>query len=184
MGRLAYTVLCSLDGYTADADGAFDWAAPDEEVHAFVNDLERPVGTVLYGRRMYETLAVWQTIGGAEESAIANDYAEIWRAADKIVYSSTLPEVTTARARIERAFDADAIRELKTSATSDLTIGGANFTAHAFEAGLVDECHLFICPVFVGAGKPALPTDTRADLELLDERRFDNGEVYVRYRVR
>jgi dihydrofolate reductase len=183
MARLQYAVICSLDGYTADADGAFDWAAPDEEVHAFVNDLERPIGTCLYGRRMYETLAVWQTISGPEHEAVENDYATIWRAADKIVYSTTLEAVSTPRTRLERTFDPEAVRQLKADSGSDLGIGGPGLAAHALRAGLVDDLHHFLYPVVVGGGTRALPDDVRLDLQLVDEQRFGNGVVYLHHRI-
>jgi dihydrofolate reductase len=184
MARLHYAAICSLDGYTEDADGKFDWAAPDEEVHAFVNDLERSIGTTLYGRRMYETLAVWQTIGGPEHHAIENDYADIWRAADKIVYSTTLTAVSTPRTRLERSFDPAAVARLKDTAASDLSIGGPGLAAQAFQAGLVDDVHLFLHPVVVGGGTRALPDGVRLDLELVDEHRFTGGVVHLRYRLR
>jgi dihydrofolate reductase len=184
MARLVYSVICSLDGYTADADGKFDWAMPDEEVHAFVNDLERPVGTYLYGRRMYETLAVWQTIGGPEHHAIENDYAAIWRAADKIVYSTTLAAVSTPRTRLERAFDPEAIRRIVAGSDRDVSIGGPGLAAHAFRAGLVDDVHHLLHPVIVGGGTRALPDDVRLDLELVDEHRFGNGVVHLHHAVR
>jgi dihydrofolate reductase len=184
MGRLQYVAICSLDGYTEDAKGAFDWAAPDEEVHAFVNDLERPVGTYLYGRRMYETLAVWQTIEGPGHHAVENDYGQIWRAAEKVVYSTTLNAVSTPRTRLERTFDPEAVRQLKAAATSDLSIGGPGLAAHAIRAGLVDDVHLFLNPVVVGGGTRALPDDVRLDLELVGERRFGNGVVHLHHRRR
>jgi dihydrofolate reductase len=185
MAKLIYTAIASLDGYIADQDGNFDWAAPDEEVHRFVNDLERPVGTYLYGRRMYEVMAGWETDPTlAEQSPPMRDFAEIWRAADKLVYSRTLATVATARTRIERDFDPAAVRQLKAGAGADLTVGGPGLAAQAFRAGLVDECHLFLAPVVVGGGKPSLPHGVRQKLELLDERRFGNGMVYLRYRTR
>jgi dihydrofolate reductase len=184
MARLHYVALCSLDGYTVDAAGQFDWAAPDEEVHAFVNDLERPVGTHLYGRRMYETLAVWQTMGGPDASPIENDYADIWRAADKVVHSTTLAEVSTPRTRLERRFEADAVRRLVSEADRDVSIGGPGLAGHAFRAGLVDDVHLFLNPVVVGGGTRALPDDVRLDLALVDQRRFAGGVVYVHHRRR
>jgi dihydrofolate reductase len=180
VGRLIYSAIASLDGYTVDADGRFDWSMPDEEVHAFVNDLERPVGTHLYGRRMYEVLVVWETMD--DPAPVARDFAQIWRAADKVVYSTTLEEVSSARTRIERAFEPDAVRALKAEATSDLSIGGPTLAAHAFAAGLVDEIQLFLSPVIVGGGTRALPDDVRLGLELLEERRFGNGVVFLRYR--
>jgi len=184
MGRLQYAVLCSLDGYTVDADGGFGWAMPDEEVHAFVNDLERPVRTHLYGRRMYETLAVWQTMGGPGHPAIENDYADIWRAADKVVWSTKLADVHTPRTRLERVFDSAAIRGLKADSAGDLSIGGPGLAAQALRAGLVDDVHQFLFPVVVGGGTRALPDDVRLDLELVDERRFDSGVVYLHHRLR
>ena len=184
MARLSYSAIASLDGYIEDENGRFDWAEPDEEVHAFVNDLERPVGTYLYGRRMYETMLGWEADPGfAEQSRAMRDFAEIWQAADKIVYSRTLEAASTERTRIERDFDPDAVRELKAGAARDLAVGGPDLAAHAFRAGLVDECHLFLAPIIVGGGKPAFPDDVRVPLELLDERRFGNGTVYLAYRA-
>jgi len=183
MAKLIYAAIASLDGYVVDAEGRFDWAAPDDEVHAFVNDLERPIGTYLYGRRMYETMVFWETATGADEPPVFRDYAEIWRAAEKIVYSRALQTVSSARTRIEREFDPDAVRRLKQSSGADITVGGAELAGHAIGAGLLDECHLFLCPIVVGAGKRALPEDVRAQLELLDERRFRNGVVHLHYRV-
>ena len=184
MAKLIYSAIMSLDGYIEDESGSFDWAAPDEEVHAFVNDQERPIGTYLYGRRMYETMLFWETAStDDDEPAVMHDYTRIWQAADKVVYSSTLDAVSSARTRLERKFDPDAVRRLKETAARDLSIGGPHLAAQALAAGLVDECHLFLNPVAVGGGTPALPTGTRVDLELLDERRFGNGVVYLRYRV-
>jgi dihydrofolate reductase len=182
MGKLIYTVLASLDGYVEDEEEKFGWAEPDDEVHAFVNDLERPVGTHLYGRRMYETMRVWETDPHlVEQSPITRDYAQIWQAADKIVYSRTLDTLVTARTRIEREFDPDSVRRLKAAAGSDFAIGGPALAAEAFRSGLVDDCHLFVAPILVGGGKPAFPGDVRLKLELLDERRFGNGMVYLHY---
>ncbi len=184
MARLIYSAIASLDGYVEDAHGRFDWAAPDDEVHAFVNDLERPIGTYLYGRRMYDTMVFWETAGaGTGSSTVTRDYAQIWRAAEKIVYSRTLQTVTSARTRIERDFDPDAIRRLKETSGADISIGGAELAGEAIAAGLVDELHLFLGPVIVGGGKHALPDDTRAQLELLDERRFGGGVVHLQYRI-
>ena len=183
MASLIYMAIGSLDGYVEDEQGKFDWAAPDEEVHAFVNDLERPVGTYLYGRRMYETMVYWETIG-QDQGAVAWDYSEVWRAAEKVVYSRTLQTVSSERTRIEREFDAAAIKRLKESSRSDIAIGGAELAGQAIAEGLVDECHLLLGPVVVGGGKRALPAGVHADLELLDERRFRNGVVYLRYRNR
>jgi dihydrofolate reductase len=182
MGRLVYSQICSLDGYIADADGKFDWAEPDEEVHAFVNDLERPVGTSLYGRRMYETLAVWQSIGGADQPEVVNDYAEIWRAADKVVYSTTLAAVSTPRTRLEREFDPAVVRALTAASERDVSVGGPGLAASAIRAGLVEEFHLFVNPVVVGGGTRALPDGVRLDLGLVDEHRFGNGVVHLHYR--
>jgi dihydrofolate reductase len=184
VANLIYSAIASLDGFTADANGNFDWAAPDEEVHAFVNDKERPVGTYLYGRRMYETMVYWETAStGDDQPAVVSDYARIWQAADKVVYSSTLDAVSSARTRLEREFDPDAVRRLKKDAGLDVTVGGPRLAAQALEAGLVDECHLFLNPVVVGGGTRALPAGLHRELELLDERRFGNGVVYLRYRV-
>jgi dihydrofolate reductase len=184
VAKLIYSAIASLDGYVADAEGRFDWAEPDEEVHRFVNDLERPVGTYLYGRRMYEVMAPWETAGGADEPPFARDFAEIWRAADKIVYSKTLESVSSARTRIEHDFDLEAVRRLKATAERDLTVGGPGLAGQALSAGLVDECHFFVAPVVVGGGTRALPNGLRLSLELLDERRFGSGVVYLRYRTR
>ena len=185
MARLIYSAIASLDGYIADEDGNFDWAMPDEEVHAFVNDLARPLGTYLYGRRMYEMMVGWETDPAlAEQSPLMRDFAEIWQAADKIVYSKTLEAVSTASTRIERDFDPEAVRRMKASAGRDVVVGGAELAAQAFRAGLVDECHLFVAPIVVGGGKRSLPEDVRVELELLGERRFGNGMVYLRYRTR
>ena len=182
MAKLIYSAITSLDGYVADEDGNFDWAAPDEEVHAFVNDLERPVGTYLYGRRMYETMVYWETAHTlADQPPAMRDYAEIWRAAEKIVYSRTLETASSARTRIERDFDAEAVREMKASAGPDITVGGPELAARAIRAGLVDECHLFVTPVVVGGGKPSLPNNVRFRLKLLDEHRFANGVVHLHY---
>jgi len=184
MAKLIFSAISSLDGYIEDEEGHFDWAAPDDEVHAFVNDLERPIGTYLYGRRMYETMVFWETVSTeADEPAVFWDYAGIWRAAEKIVYSRALQTVSSARTRIEREFDRDAVRRLKQSSGTDITVGGAELAGHAIGAGLVDECHLFLCPIVVGGGKRALPDNVRAQLELLDERRFRNGVVHLHYRV-
>jgi dihydrofolate reductase len=184
MAKLIYAAISSLDGYVEDEEGRFDWAAPDEEVHAFVNDLERPIGTYLYGRRMYETMVFWETVStDADEPAVFWDYAGIWQAAEKIVYSRALQTVSSARTRIEREFDPDAVRRLKQSSETDITVGGAELAGHAIGAGLVDECHLFLCPIVVGGGKRALPDNVRAQLELLDQRRFRNGVVHLHYGI-
>ncbi len=178
-GRLIFSAIASLDGYVADAQGSFDWAAPDAEVHAFVNDLERQVGTMLLGRRMYEVLAVWETMD--DPAPVMRDYAQIWRGADKVVYSTTLTEVFTARTRIERSFDPDAVRALKAAAQRDLSVGGPALAARAFAADLVDEVQLLLSPIVVGGGTRALPDGVRLDLELTEERRFGNGVVFLRY---
>jgi dihydrofolate reductase len=183
MARLIYPAITSLDGYVADADGKFDWAEPDEEVHSFVNDLEGTVGTHLLGRRLYEVMVYWETITLANQPPFIQDFARVWRAADKIVYSKTLDTVSSTRTRIERDFDPAAVRQLKAAAGRDLTVGGPDLAAQAFKAGLVDECHLFLAPIVVGGGKQALPDDVRLKLELLDERRFAGGMVYLRYRT-
>jgi dihydrofolate reductase len=181
MARLIYSAISSLDGYVADADGRWDWSMPSEEVHAFVNDRMRSARTHLYGRRMYEVLVAWETMD--DPDPIMRDYAEIWRGAEKIVYSSTLEQVSSARTRIEPRFDPEAVRELKAAAGRDLAIGGPTLAAEAFAAGLIDRVHLLLSPVSVGGGTPVLPRGTRIDLELVDERRFDNGAVHLGYRV-
>ena len=184
MAKLIYVSNVSLDGSIEDEHGSFDWTAPSDEVFAFITDLVRPLGTLLYGRRLYETMAVWETDPAlAAQSELMADFAHVWQAVDKIVYSTTLDAVSTANSRLERRFDPDSIRRMKTDASRDLMVGGPNLAAHAFRAGLVGECHLFIHPVVVGRGKPSLPGDLYAKLELLDESRFDNGVVYVRYRI-
>jgi dihydrofolate reductase len=184
MGKLIYSAIASLDGYVADEDGNFDWAEPDEEVHTFVNELERSIDTYLCGRRLYEVMVYWEDAEAlAGQPAFIQEFGEIWRAADKIVYSRTLETVSSARTRIERDFDPEALRELKASAERDLLVGGPELAAHAFEAGLVDECQLFLAPTVVGGGKQSLPDGVRLELELLDERRFGNGTIYLRYRA-
>jgi dihydrofolate reductase len=185
MAELIYFAMCSLDGYIEDKTGNFDWAMPDEEVHQFVNDLERGAGTYLYGRRMYETMAVWETDPSlAADSPITRDFAQLWQAADKVVYSRTLGTISTARTRIERAFDPQAIRDLKASTMRDIVIGGPNLAAHAFKAGLVDQCQVVLVPIMVGGGKRALPDDVRLEMELTDQRGFGNGMVFLRYHVK
>jgi dihydrofolate reductase len=179
MGRLIYSTIASLDGYVEDRNGKFDWAAPDEEVHRFVNDLERPIGTYLYGRRMYDTMVYWATVH--DQAGHIQDYADIWQAADKIVYSKSLDAVSSDRTRIERHFEPDAVRRLKSG--GDISVGGAALASEALRAGLVDEYQTFVVPVVVGGGKRALPDDVHLELELLDERGFGNGTVYLRYRV-
>ena len=186
MGNLIYIANVSLDGFVEDAQGNFNWTDPEDDVFAFITDLVRPVDTHLYGRRMYETMAVWETDASlSSQSEGMADFATVWQTADKVVYSTTLPAPFTARTRLERSFEPDAVRDMKRSATSDLTVGGANLAAHAFKQGLLDECHLFSVPILLGGGKPAFPTDNRrVDLELVDERRFTGNVVYVRYRIR
>jgi dihydrofolate reductase len=181
MANLIYSAIASLDGYIEDDRGTFDWAAPDEEVHAFVNDLERPIRTYLYGRRMYETMVYWET--DADEAPVARDFGEIWRAADKVVCSRTLRSVSSERTRIEREFDTAAIEQLKQSSPSDISIGGPELAGQAIASGLVDECHLFLHPVLVGGGKRALPAGVHAELHLMQERRFRGGVVYLHYRL-
>jgi dihydrofolate reductase len=184
MARLIYSAIASLDGYVADEGDDFRWAAPDEEVHAFVNDLEREVGTYLYGRRMYEVMRYWETDEATRgEAPLELDYARIWRKAEKVVYSRTLGSVSSARTRIERDFDAAAIRREKARAGSDISVGGPGLAARALEAGLVDELGLFVVPTVVGGGTRSLPDHVRLELELVDERRFEGGTVYLHYRI-
>ena len=184
MAKLLYSAITSLDGYIADAAGSFDWAAPDEEVHAFVNDLERDVGCYLYGRRMYETMVYWATAPvDGDDQAVGLDYARIWQGADKVVYSSTLTAATSDRTRIERTFDPAAVGSMKVQAQQDISIGGAGLAATALRAGLVDEINLFLTPIVVGGGTRAMPDDVLLRLELLDERRFSSGVVHLRYAV-
>jgi dihydrofolate reductase len=184
VASLIYSAIASLDGYVADEGGNFDWAAPDEEVHAFANELERPVGTHLYGRRMYEVMTYWETAGTASDAhPVERDFAKVWRAADKVVYSRTLEQASSTRTKIERDFDPDAVRRLLAATDRDVTVGGPELAAQAFAAGLVDECQLFLTPIVVGAGKRALPQGVFTKLELLDQHRFGSGVVYLRYRV-
>jgi dihydrofolate reductase len=185
MAKLIYSAICSLDGYVADEDGNFSWARPDEELHSFVNDLERPIGTHLYGRRMYETMVFWETAEVSPDQCDPfSDYADIWRAAEKIVFSRKLDRVSSAKTRIEREFDAEAIKRLKAEAESDITVGGPGLAGEAIRAGLVDEFHLLINPIVVGGGTAALPNDAHVDLELVDQRRFGSGVVHLHYRTR
>jgi dihydrofolate reductase len=184
VGKLRYTAITSLDGYVADTQGSFDWAMPDEAIHTFVNDLEREVGTYLYGRRMYEVMRYWETAPtGEDEPRYLADYAEIWQAADKIVYSATLGDAPTARTKLERRFDPDEIRAMKEASDGDISIGGPGLAAAALRAGLVDELDRFVAPAIVGGGTAFLPDDLRVDLKLVDERRFPNGTVLLAYRV-
>ncbi|MCU1428266.1 MAG: deaminase [Actinomycetia bacterium] len=185
MAKLIYSAITSLDGYVADEDGNFDWAAPDEEVHAYVNDLERPVGTYLYGRRMYEVMVWWETAHTmADARPVTQDFAAIWQAAEKVVYSKTLPAVSSTKTRIEREFDPEAVRQMKAHAGRDIGVGGPDLAAQAFKAGLIDECHLFLSPIVVGGGNQSLPNGVRVKLELVDERRFGNGVVHLHYRTK
>jgi dihydrofolate reductase len=182
MAKLIYSALESLDGYVADEDGKFDWAKPDDEVHSFINQLGEPIGTYLYGRRLYEVMAYWESPPGiAEQPLYIQDFAEIWQAAAKVVYSKTLESVSTARTRLERNFDPEAVRQMKENADRDIAVGGPELAAQAFRAGLVDELHLFVVPAVVGGGTKSLPEQVRLNLELLAERRFGNGTVYLRY---
>lgn len=184
MASLIYSAITSLDGCVADAEGNFDWAAPDEELHAFVNELERPVGTYLYGRRMYEVMVFWETahtIPGQPPFVL--DFAELWQAADKVVYSRTLESVSSARTRVEREFDPEAVRRMKSAARRDITVGGPHLAAQAFKAGLVDEVHAFVLPVVVGGGNRFVADGIRCKMELVDERRFGSGVVHLRYRT-
>jgi dihydrofolate reductase len=183
MANLIYSAITSLDGFVADENGNFDWAAPDEEVHRFVNDLERPVGTYLYGRRLYETMVYWETAHTLpDQPPFIQDFAGIWQAADKIVYSKTLEMVSSAKTRIERDFDPDAVRQMKAAADRDISVGGPDLATQAIKAGLVDEYHLFLTPIIVGGGQQSLPDNVRLELELLEERRFGNGVVHLHYR--
>jgi dihydrofolate reductase len=185
MARLIYGAIASLDGYIEDRDGSFSWARPDAELHAYANEMERSIGTHLYGRRLYETMRYWEDGGdGPDDQPETHEYAAIWRGADKVVYSRTLEAVTTARTTLEREFDPAAVRALKAGAERDLNVGGAELAAEALAAGLVDEVNLFVHPVAVGGGKPALPVASRLDLELLAERRFASGVVHLKYRPR
>jgi dihydrofolate reductase len=183
MAKLIYSGIQSLDGYVNDASGGFDWSVPTEEVHAAVNEIERLVGTYLYGRRMYEVMSAWEDLE-VDDSPAATDYAKIWRAADKVVFSTTLDAVTTSRTRLERRFDPVAILELKDSSEKDLSIGGATIASHALRAGLVDELHLFLTPIIVGGGTRFLPDGVLDPLALINEHRFDNGVMQLHYRVR
>jgi dihydrofolate reductase len=183
MARLIYSSIMSLDGYIADDEGRFEWAAPDDEVHAFINELERPVGTYLYGRRMYEVMAAWEGVPTDESAPQMRDYAQIWRAADKVVFSRTLGKSSTARTRLEHDFDPDAVREMKARSDRDLSVGGPELAAAAFRAGLVDECRVFVVPVTIGGGNPCF-REARLELELADERRFKSGFVHLHYLVK
>ena len=181
MAKLIYSMLMSLDGYIADRDGKFDWAEPDEEVHTFVNQLERGTGTYLYGRRMYEVMEAWETLGTGRDPGYIRDFGEMWRDADKVVFSKSLSAASTAKTRIERVFQPEAISRMKSAAKHDIDIGGPGLAAEAFEASLVDVCHFFVAPIIVGGGTSAFPSGVRLSLSLLDERRFGNGMVYLHY---
>jgi dihydrofolate reductase len=181
VAKLIYSAIASLDGYIADEHGNFDWAEPDPEVHAFLNDLERPIGTYLYGRRMYEVMVAWETLPTVGQPSAMVDFANIWRAADKVVYSTTLETVASAKTRIERAFEPGAVRTMKGSAERDLSIGGPSLAAHAIKAGLIDEWHLFVIPFVIGGGTNWLPDEVRTELELVDEHRFASGVVHMHY---
>jgi dihydrofolate reductase len=181
MAKLIYSAIMSIDGYVADREGSFEWAAPDDEVHAFINDLERPIGTYLYGRRMYEVMAAWESLPLSGQPPVARDFAEIWRAADKVVYSRTVNEVSSARTRIERSFEPETIKQLKARASRALSVGGPNLAGQAIEAGLVDEYHFFLQPFVVGGGLACLPSGVRLRLELLDQHRFSSGTVHLHY---
>ncbi len=184
MAKLIYSAIMSLDGYVADEEGNFGWAEPDEEVHTFVNDLERNVGTYLYGRRMYEVMVAWETMDLADQPPFIQDFAKIWRAADKIVYSKTLETVSSDRTRLERDFEPEDVRQLQATGGRDISVGGPDLAAQAIKAGLVDEWHLFVAPAVVGGGKRSLSSNVRLNLELRDERRFGGGVVYLNYRTR
>jgi dihydrofolate reductase len=184
MAKLIFSTITSFDGYIEDEEGRIDWGAPDEEVASFVNDLMRSVGTYLYGRRIYETMLFWETVQDlADEPPCIRDFTELWRAANKIVYSTTLEGVSSARTRLEREFDPEVIQEMKSTLEQDITVSGPNLAAQAFRAGLVDECQLFVTPIVLGGGKPSLPNDVRLELELLNERRFRSGVVFLHYRT-
>ena len=185
MAHLIYTTNASLDGFIEDRDGRFDWTPPDEEYFRFISNLVRTAGTYLYGRRLYEAMMVWETDPNlAAESPLMREFAEIWQAANKIVYSRTLETVSTRKTQLERSFDAEAVRQLKGAVEKDILIGGAELAAQAFRFGLIDECHLFLIPIIVGGGKPFLPDNVRLELDLLEERRFGSGVVFLRYRTK
>jgi dihydrofolate reductase len=181
MAKLTYSTIVSADGYIEDPDGGLDWGMPDEELLSFINELERPVSTYLYGRRLYEAMLYWETAHTTAQSRLFQEFTGIWQAAEKVVFSTTLTSVSSARTRVERAFDPGKIRQLKSATEHDVTVGGADLAGQAIKAGLVDELQLFLVPVVVGGGKPALPNGVRSDLELLDTQRFASGAVYLRY---
>jgi dihydrofolate reductase len=185
MAKLIYAAISSLDGYVADSEGNFDWSMPSEEVHRFVNNLEGRIGTYLYGRRMYEVMRYWETAStGNGEPSAGQEFAKMWQATDKIIYSRSLENVSTARTKLERELDPAVIRRMKADASRDIAVSGPTIAGQAMKLGLVDECHLFLSPIVVGGGTPALPDNVRIQLELLDERRFGNGVVHLHYRVR
>jgi dihydrofolate reductase len=182
VGKLIYSMITSLDGYVSDPDGAFGWGAPEEESHRFINERSRSIGTYLYGRRMYETMVAWETVEGLAD--YMQEYAEIWKAADKVVYSTTLAAVSSERTRLERSFDAEAVRRLKSESVLDISVDGPHLAAQVMRAGLVDEYQLYVGPVVVGGGNAFFPDDVRVDLELLGDHRFSNGVMFLRYGVR
>ncbi|MFE7198005.1 dihydrofolate reductase family protein [Microbacterium oxydans] len=183
MGRLIYSMITSVDGYVSGPDGGFDWAL-DPELHEFINEQFRDVGTYLYGRRMYETMVYWETAHlEPDQPQVGIDYAHVWQAAEKVVFSRTLEEVTSARTRLERDFDPDAVARWKDESDRDFTVDGPTLAAEAIRAGLVDEFQLFVGPGIVGGGKPFFPQGVHLDLELLDDRRFDGGVMFLRYRT-
>jgi dihydrofolate reductase len=185
MARLVYAVLASLDGYVADEAGNFDWAAPGEDVHRFINELERSVGTYLFGRRLYEIMAVWQDFPDIEqEPEVIGEYAAIWQSADKIVYSETLAAVTTPKTRLDRSFDPQSVRAMVTDQEQDVSIGGPTLASHALRAGIVDDIHLFIVPHIVGGGTPCWPAGLPLQLDLAEQERFSDGTVYLHYTTR
>lgn len=182
MANLIYSAITSLDGYVADENGNFEWGEPDEEVHSFINDFQRSIGTHLYGRRLYDVMIAWEKLDPVGQPPYMQEFAQIWQAAEKVVYSKTLESVATANTRLERHFDPEAIRAMKASARRDLLVGGPTLAAHAFGAGLIDECHLYLAPIVVGGGKRSLPDGVRSSLDLVNERRFGNGMVHLHYR--
>jgi dihydrofolate reductase len=183
MAKLIYVTNTSLDGYIEDRNGAFDWGAPDEEYFSFINDVERSVGTYLYGRRMYETMVYWETAPLSDQPPWIVNFTRVWRAADKVVFSKTLASASSDRTSLQREFDVEAILRMKAGETQDLTVGGADLAAQAFGAGLVDECHLFFWPVVLGGGKCAFPMKVRLDLQLLNERHSRSGVAHLHYRI-
>lgn len=182
MAKLIYSTITSLDCFVEDSEGGFGWAEPDEEVFSFINQLERPIGTYLYGRRMYETMVYWETASTEpNQSQVEKEFTDIWQAADKIVYSTTLTSATSTKTRIERDFDPNVVAKLKETAQRDVCVGGSNLASQALKARLVDEIHLFLTPILVGTGKRAFPSDFHQPLKLLDEKRFGCGVVFLRF---